>query len=199
MKSHAVGWGFRGRSPGHSGDSDTLTFWHLTFGCFGDDVTPRCNWQSVIPQGSRPRLLRRLGSWAGLRHLVHLGGQVASRLPSSNTSLPCPVPVSKGQGGRSAMFRLFIQDERRVTNSRTSTCRAHHHHRKHQHHAAPMSPQNTIAEPMPMPMPMQRNVGAGHQLSPDLRKPPLLFFVYICSRPGALLSDFYDVPRLTQP
>lgn len=93
-------------------------------------MTLRCNWQSATPRAADPDcsvgwgLGQDCGTWPS--------GWAGCIPPAiQQQSLPCPLPVSKGQGGRTAMFRLFIQDERRVTNSRTSPLppRAHHHRR----------------------------------------------------------------------
>lgn len=105
----------------HAGDSDTLTAWHLTFGCFGDDVTLRCNWQSVIPRTAAPDCSIGWGPGLDSGTWGHLGGQVASRLPSSNTSLPCPAPVSKGPGGAQQCFVFLYK-----TNDVSQTHEPHH-------------------------------------------------------------------------
>lgn len=128
-----------------------------------------------------PRLPTQTAPLAGVLGGIlapDLGGQVASRLPSSNTSLLCPVPVSKGQGGAQQCF-VFLYKTNDVSQTHEP------------HHTSPISTTvntNTNssnvttkydcgahAHALPTSMPMQRDAGAGHQLSPDLRKPPLLF------------------------
>lgn len=149
-----------------------------------------------------PRLPTQTAPLAGVLGGIlapDLGGQVASRLPSSNTSLLCPVPVSKGQGGAQQCFVFLYK-----TNDVSQTHEPHHTSpitttvNTNTNSSNVTTKYDCGAHALPTSMPMQRDAGAGHQLSPDLRKPPLLF-VCICSRPGALLSDLYSVPRLTQP
>lgn len=119
------------------------------------------------------------GIWVGSQAVLHPACHPATH--------PCPArhPFRKHKGGGQQCFVFLYK-----TNDVSQTHEPHHT----THFVTIASTNNNSANvttkyscggpmptpmPMPMPMPKPRNARAGHQLCPDLRKPPLLSCVYM--------------------